>query len=108
MNRLLKGRLVCSANRPKLAAMNIALPAELEAFVRSQVQAGSYPTPEAVVRAALSRLRAEEAGDNWVEQDTPELEAMLREGARGPFTPLTDADLEGAVGRAKERRAARG
>lgn len=88
--------------------MHIDLPADLEAFVRSQVKAGSYATPEAVVRAALSRLRAEEAGDKWVEQDTPELAAMLREGARGPFTPLTDADLEGAVSRAKERRAARG
>lgn len=88
--------------------MNIALPAELEAFVNAKVQAGAYPTPDAVVREALSRLREEEGGDNWAEQDTPELAALLREGAKGPFTPLTEANFEDVIRRAKERRAARG
>lgn len=87
--------------------MNIALPAELAAFVTAQVQAGSYATPEAVVREALSRFREEEAAGIWAEQDTPELATMLREGPKEPLTPLTEADFGDVIQRAGERRVAR-
>lgn len=79
--------------------MNIALPAELEAFVKDRVQAGAYETPEAVVREALRRLREEDAA----EAHDPGLEAKLLE-CQGPVTPLDWADFEAIAQRVRERR----
>lgn len=74
--------------------MNIALPDELEAFVHAQVQAGAYATPDAVVREALLRLRDDDSVGLDLDEDSQELAGLLREGGKGPFTPLTDADFE--------------
>jgi len=74
--------------------MNIALPAELEAFITAKVQAGAYATPDDVVREALFRLRDDDSSGMDLDKDSPELAGLLREGAKGPFTPLTDADFE--------------
>lgn len=79
--------------------MNIALPAELEAFVNAQVQAGAYETPDAVVRDALRRLREEGAA----ETHDPGLETKLLE-CKGPVTPLDWADFEAIAQRVRERR----
>lgn len=79
--------------------MNIALPAELEAFVHAQVQAGVFSTPDAVVREALQRFRAADAA----EQHDPDLEEKLLE-CQGPVAPLEWADFEAIAQRVRERR----
>jgi Arc/MetJ-type ribon-helix-helix transcriptional regulator len=64
--------------------MDIDLPADLEAFVTAQVQAGAYANPEAVVLEALQRLRLGEVAETF----DAELEAGLIE-CRGPATALS-------------------
>jgi putative addiction module CopG family antidote len=48
--------------------MDVSLNRELENFVREKVRSGQFGSEDAVIEAALSRLRSEES---------PELEAMI-------------------------------
>jgi putative addiction module CopG family antidote len=72
--------------------MTIDLPADLEQFLREQVQAGRYPSEQEVVRVALEQLRSR------TPRPGPGLIGALREDAE-----LLDQAVEHAM-RVRERR----
>lgn len=57
--------------------MNVALPPDLERFVKEKVAEGAYPTEGAVVTEALRRLAA------WEARERERIEALRREIAVG-------------------------
>ncbi len=66
--------------------MNVAVPAELGEFVRSQVDSGNYLTPGEVIRAALWTLR---------ECREEDLRREIQKGIdSGPATPLDMARIK--------------
>jgi len=57
----------------QFAVMNLALSPEIERWIAEQVRSGRFPTPEAVVEAALAELT--EAGMN-ASLDTEDIAAI--------------------------------
>jgi len=62
--------------------MNVSLTKELERVVEEKVKKGFYTNPSEVVRDALRRAFTEIPALD-LEQDTPELAALVRKGKRG-------------------------
>ncbi len=54
-----------------MVVMKVQLQTNLERFVREQVDAGNFPSPEAVVEAALSRMM-----DEQIELTDEDIEAI--------------------------------
>lgn len=70
--------------------MTIQLPVELEEFVADQVRSSGYRDASEVVQQALQLLR------DTLDAEVPEsrqLEEMLLEARRGPYTELTAEDF---------------
>jgi putative addiction module CopG family antidote len=70
--------------------MTIHLPQELEQFVAEQVQAGGYHDASAVVQEALQLLRDTLSAEV---PESAELEEMLLEARRSPYSDLTAQDF---------------
>ena len=73
------------------AAMNIALPRNLEDYVAELVQNGSYSRPDEVVSEALREHQARRQGREVVM--TPELERLLDEGLENLHQAKTSDEL---------------
>lgn len=71
-------------------SLEITLPPALANFVAEKVVRGDYQSPSEVVSEALRLLRAQETN----EFESPELEALLRDGMGQPATALTTADWD--------------
>ena len=71
-------------------SLEITLPPARENFVSEKVVRGDYQSPSEVVSEALRLLRARETN----EFESPELEALLRDGMSQPATALTAADWD--------------
>lgn len=81
---------------------SISLTDQQEAYARSLVQRGDYPSLSAVLQRGLEMLRREN------EEREAELEAMRRffdERAKGPFVSLEDGEAQLRALRAKRRKA---
>jgi len=65
--------------------MNVSLTAELEAIIEMKVKSGLYNNASEVVRDALRRTFCEGQGLN-VEEDSPELAELIRDGVRSRHT----------------------
>jgi antitoxin ParD1/3/4 len=57
--------------------MNIALPPDLEKYVRDKVRAGAFTSPDDVIRAALDTLRSQE---ELTSDDVSELRKLIAVG----------------------------
>jgi antitoxin ParD1/3/4 len=68
--------------------MEVTLTGDLEAFIQEKVRSGRYTDASDVVRDALRALEQKE------EFESPELEAALLEGIRGPHHPFGPETLE--------------
>ena len=64
---------------------SISLTDAQEAFARSQVEAGHYPSLSAVLQRGLEMLRRE---TEQHEAEIAALKALLEERMKGPFEPL--------------------
>jgi len=74
--------------------MSISLPADLVPFVDQLVATGVYPTPEAVVRDAMERLRDDQARFQELKASFDEAVAELE---RGEGKPLDFAEIKRKV-----------
>jgi len=72
--------------------MNISLTAELETLIQEKVNSGLYNSASAVVRDALRRAFCQPQSLD-LEQDTPELAALIREGMNSRHTPHRKGDV---------------
>lgn len=80
--------------------MNVALPPDLEQFVKDKVAEGAYPTEGEVVREALRRLAAlEQLEAVRLEQLRKDVEAAAAQLDRGEGVPF-DAEEIMRAGRA--------
>lgn len=82
--------------------MNVSLTAELEALVEKKVKSGLYNNASEVVRDALRRAFCQPQSLD-LDQDTPELAALLREGAKSNHTPHRKGDVRRLLERFQER-----
>ena len=74
-----------------MAALTLALPPSLDAFVRQQVASGAYDTPVEVIRDALEQLQIKAEHD---EAKRAWLRAAIQEGIdSGPTMPLDMAEI---------------
>ena len=85
--------------------MNVSLTDELEAVIEEKVKSGLYSNASEVVRDALRRAFCQPPSLN-LEQDTPELAALIREGVRSHHTPHRRGDVRRLLDRFKQRSAA--
>ena len=82
--------------------MNVSLTDELETVIAEKVKGGLYDNASEVVRDALRRAFCEPQKLN-VDEDTPELAALIREGVRGRHTPHRTGDVRRLLDRFKKR-----
>ena len=72
--------------------MNVSLTHELETVVQEKVKSGLYNNASEVVRDALRRAFCQPQGLD-LEQDTPELAALIREGMNSRHSPHRRGDV---------------
>ena len=72
--------------------MNVSLTKELEKVVEEKVKGGFYSNASEVVRDALRRAFTEIPALD-MEQDTPELAALIRQGRRGRYVLHKKGDI---------------
>ena len=84
--------------------MNVSLTDELEAVIEEKVKSGLYGNASEVVRDALRRAFCPAPSLN-LEEDTPELAALIREGVRSRHTPHRRGDVRRLLDRFKQRSA---
>ncbi len=72
--------------------MNVSLTHELETVVRQKVKSGLYNNSSEVVRDALRRAFCEPQGLN-LDEDTPELAGLVREGINSRHIPHKKGDV---------------
>ena len=84
-------------------SLEITLPPARENSVSEKVVRGDYQSPSEVVSAALPLLCARETN----EFESPELEALLRDGMSQPATTLTAVDWDEIRRGGRERLRAR-
>jgi len=73
--------------------MNVSLTKELERVVENKVKSGLYNNASEVVRDALRRTFCAPPEID-LEQDTPELAALVREGVDSRHTMHKDGDIQ--------------
>ncbi len=83
--------------------MNVSLTAELENVIEQKVKSGLYNNASEVVRDALRRAFCQPENLN-LEEDTPELAALIREGVRSGHTPHRKGDMRRLLRRFQRRR----
>lgn len=64
--------------------------AELEDFVEAQVKAGRFPSPEAVVEAAVAQMRLELETDELTNEDIKAIEDAEAQISRGDGIELSE------------------
>ena len=83
-----------------MANMNVSLTKELERVVVKKVKSGLYNNASEVVRDALRRAFC--AGPEIdLEQDTPELAALVREGIGSRHTTHKNGDIQRILAKAR-------
>jgi putative addiction module CopG family antidote len=82
--------------------MNISLTHELETVIEEKVKSGLYNNASEVVRDALRRAFCQPASLN-LDEDTPELAALIREGLNSRHTPHRNGDVRKLLDRFRER-----
>ena len=80
--------------------MNVSLTEELEAVVAQKVKSGLYNNASEVVRDALRRAFCEPRSLN-LDEDTPELAALIREGASSRHVPHRKGDARRLLDRVR-------
>ncbi len=82
--------------------MNVSLTGELEAVIEEKVKSGLYNNASEVVRDALRRTFCQPQSLN-LEEDTPELAELIRQGIRSPHTPHRKGDIRKLLERVRQR-----
>jgi antitoxin ParD1/3/4 len=82
--------------------MNVSLTDELETVIEEKVRSGLYSNASEVVRDALRRAFCQPQSLN-VEEDTPELAALIREGVNSRHTPHRPGDVRRLLDRLHPR-----
>lgn len=72
--------------------MNVSLTDELEAVIAERVKSGLYQNASEVVRDALRRTFCRPSNVD-LEEDTPELAALIREGVQARHTDHRPGDV---------------
>ena len=82
--------------------MNVSLTAELETVIEKRVKSGLYNNASEVVRDALRRAFCQPQSLD-LEEDTPELAALIREGVKSGHTPHRKGDVRRLAERIRHR-----
>jgi putative addiction module CopG family antidote len=82
--------------------MNVSLTDELETVIEQKVKSGLYNNASEVVRDALRRAFCQPPSLN-LDDDTPELAALIREGQRSRHTPHRRGDVRKLLDRYQQR-----
>ncbi len=72
--------------------MNVSLTRELKALVEGRVKSGLYNNASEVVRDALRQAFCQPLSLN-LDEDTPELATLIREGINSGHTPHRKGDI---------------
>ncbi len=82
--------------------MNVSLTDELQMVVENKVKSGLYNNASEVIRDALRRAFCQPEGLN-LEEDTPELAALIREGVRSRHSLHRKGDVRKLLERFQQR-----
>ncbi len=82
--------------------MNVSLTDELETIIEKKVKSGLYNNASEVVRDALRRAFCQPASLN-LDEDTPELAALIREGLNSRHTPHRKGNVRKMLDRFRRR-----
>ena len=82
--------------------MNVSLTGELESVIAEKVKSGLYNNASEVVRDALRRAFCQPQSLD-LEEDSPELAALIREGVRSRHTPHRKGDVHKLLNRARRQ-----
>jgi putative addiction module CopG family antidote len=82
--------------------MNVSLTNELESLIEEKVKSGLYNNASEVVRDALRRAFCQPADLN-LDEDSPELAALVREGIKSSHTPHRKGDTVRLLKRFRQR-----
>ena len=82
--------------------MNVSLTDELESVISEKVKSGLYNNASEVVRDALRRAFCQPQGLD-VEEDSPELAALIREGVRSRHNPHRKGGVRKLLDRTRQR-----
>ena len=82
--------------------MNVSLTDELEAVIEEKVKSGLYNNASEVVRDALRRTFCQPRSLN-LDEDTPELAALIYEGLNSRHTPHRKGDVRKLLNRFRQR-----
>jgi putative addiction module CopG family antidote len=82
--------------------MNVSLTHELETVIEEKVKSGLYNNASEVVRDALRRAFCEPPPLN-LDEDTPELAALIREGINSGHTPHRKGDVRRVLDGIRQR-----
>src|SRR5205085_5073856 len=86
--------------------MNVSLTDELETVIQEKVKSGLYNNASEVVRDALRRTFCQPPSVN-LDEDTPELAALIREGLNNRHTPHRKGDVRKLLNRVRSRTPSR-
>ena len=82
--------------------MNVSLTDELESIIEKKVKSGLYNNASEVVRDALRRAFCQPQGLD-LEEDSPELATLIREGVNSRHTPHREGDVFKLLNRVRRR-----
>ncbi len=82
--------------------MNVSLTEELETVIEKKVKSGLYNNASEVVRDALRRAFCQPLSLN-LDNDTPELAALIREGLNSRHTTHRKGDVRKLLNRFRQR-----
>jgi antitoxin ParD1/3/4 len=82
--------------------VNVSLTHELESVIEEKLRSGLYNNASEVVRDALRRTFCQPQSLN-LEEDSPELAALIREGVNSRHTPHRKGDVRKLLGRVRQR-----
>jgi antitoxin ParD1/3/4 len=85
--------------------MNVSLTNELESLIAEKVKSGLYNNASEVVRDALRRTFCQPQSLD-LEEDSPELAGLIREGVRSRHTPHRKGDVRRLLDRVRQRSGA--
>ncbi len=82
--------------------MNVSLTPELDTVIKEKVKSGLYNNASEVVRDALRRAFCQPPSLN-LDEDTPELAALICEGLNSDHTPHRKGDVRKLLDRFRQR-----
>lgn len=86
------------------ATLTVDLTEEQEAYARSLVEAGAFPSVDAVLHHSLDKLRLDEERNRYHGMTQDELRALLEERRKGPFISMEESDRRMKAMFARKRR----